>query len=529
MDEQRELTEEELKRIRIEKELRKIKDKFGEKIAHICRIYLQSVLEQEELLYNTLIENFGRTKSLGEYIEAIIEFYKKDKEFSGIDKLAIERKTIEAFCDYIIRCIPKRDEERLKTDKSPQELLDEKGYILYECHTEEEIQRFKKYYAPGEELCTFKGGRLKICHVFFAVKKDVEKYVRENFPNPKREDEYSKSVLGIQFTRGKTNVVSIKSRYNHTVSLPDNVHKNKLDKIAPGLEEAFARKYGFNLATKPQNEERLPFIKAADGKYYALNLDYYYTKGNITKAIYFCPENIIIEDGKVIDTYAKNKERYIVMDYFILDLSEKKITTYPGVQISDSFIEGLQNIQRIDISKDEKGNKTIIITLPEDKQATIVIDKRNAIISYKNDNLKTIGDNFLANSLWVKKIDLPNVEKVGDSFLESCLYLEEINLPKVEVIGKYALSTTQTERISFPKLREVGKSFNYNNKILKIIDCPELERAPIDSFFRARNIPYINLPKLKIDLDGIDLDFTDHNPLLIEYLAQRDKVEGRKR
>ena len=39
--------------------------------------------------------------------------------------------------------------------KTPQELLDEAGYKLYECHNEEEIQSFKHYYAPGEELCTF--------------------------------------------------------------------------------------------------------------------------------------------------------------------------------------------------------------------------------------------------------------------------------------------------------------------------------------------------------------------------------------
>ncbi len=62
-----------------------------------------------------------------------------------------------------------------------------------------------------------------------------------------------------------------------------------------------------------------------------------------------------------------------------------------------------------------------------------------------------------------------------------------------------------------------------------MINCPELEKATINAFKNAINIQYINLPKLKINLEGINLDLTDHNPLIIEYLEQRDKVEGRKK
>ena len=40
-------------------------------------------------------------------------------------------------------------------------------------YPKEDIQKFKKYYAIGEELCTFSGGRLNNCYVFFAVKKNI--------------------------------------------------------------------------------------------------------------------------------------------------------------------------------------------------------------------------------------------------------------------------------------------------------------------------------------------------------------------
>ena len=36
--------------------------------------------------------------------------------------------------------------------------LDEAGYILYECKTDADIQKFKKYYKKDEELCTFGDG-----------------------------------------------------------------------------------------------------------------------------------------------------------------------------------------------------------------------------------------------------------------------------------------------------------------------------------------------------------------------------------
>mgnify|MGYP003301659321 CR=1 FL=1 len=36
--------------------------------------------------------------------------------------------------------------EVVKTDLTPKELLDIAGYDLYECKTESDIQAFKKYY-----------------------------------------------------------------------------------------------------------------------------------------------------------------------------------------------------------------------------------------------------------------------------------------------------------------------------------------------------------------------------------------------
>ena len=59
------------------------------------------------------------------------------------------------FKDYIFSFV---DVEKKKIEpkvlKSPEELLDEAGYIFFECHTEEEIQRRNRP-SPGERVQLF--------------------------------------------------------------------------------------------------------------------------------------------------------------------------------------------------------------------------------------------------------------------------------------------------------------------------------------------------------------------------------------
>ena len=129
-------------------ELKEIKKKYGEEMAHFCREHFATFLETEGLLSSLLFENFNPSH----------ELYKNLKEN---DLLSDFVKYIYSFTE---------EDENVNTDKTPQELLNSVGYHLYECKTESDIQSFKKYYAPREELCTFRGGRLDTCYVFFAVK-----------------------------------------------------------------------------------------------------------------------------------------------------------------------------------------------------------------------------------------------------------------------------------------------------------------------------------------------------------------------
>ena len=164
-------------------DLKIIKKKYGEKMMHLCRNMFPTILEEKGLLPKLLLEHFEPSHDL----------YNDLEKYSSI--------LFAGFEGYINSLVVANKKEMLTTSLTPEELLDKAGYTLYECKTEEDIQKFKKYYAKGEELCTFRGNRLNRCYVFFAVKKDVDNIKREDYKEPFREDEYGTSVISIHFTR----------------------------------------------------------------------------------------------------------------------------------------------------------------------------------------------------------------------------------------------------------------------------------------------------------------------------------------
>ena len=199
-------------------DLKIIKKYYGEKMSHLCRELFPTILETPGKLSEIILNTFEPSRLLYE------------------DLMRFNLKLHFQNLIYGLYGVEDTDEPVTKT---PEELLDEAGYILYECHSEKDIQSFKKYYAPGEALCTFHGGRLERCHVFFAVKKNVDQIKREDFKCPHRQDEYGTSVISIQFSRGSTNTISIKNRYNHRVENPDATFSNNLDNIILGLSDSF--------------------------------------------------------------------------------------------------------------------------------------------------------------------------------------------------------------------------------------------------------------------------------------------------
>ena len=464
-----------------EEELKKIKKIYGEKFMKLCRIFFPTILEKEGQLLQILSKSFSENcKNL----------------YEDIINQGIESE----FKNYIYQQIKEEKEEKTNTQsKTPYELLDEAGYVLTECHNDAEIQKFEKYYAPGEQLCTFLGGRLNRCVVFWAVKKDADKIKRENFLNPQREDEYGTSVMGIQFSKTGNCTVSIKNRYNHTVNNPDATYGNDLDRIIPGLTESFEillQEKGLNLNSS--NIEQLVisgYVVGDDGKYYKYNFE--------ENGRYYCPGNIIVEYGKVIKI--ENPEKQMLIDFFLLDLEHKKISTYPE-WISDGFVDGLQNIEKIEITKNKEKGKNIALQIQGNEfPVHIKIDKDNNIIEYENNDLQEIWNDFLFKNKKLQKIVLPNVTKIGSNFLNNNLQLEEIRLPKVTNIrDNFLTNNFILKTIEVPNLVKVGNHFGSAEGVwilsgnigLRDVNCPKLEEVGNCFMTGYKNVKNVNMPNL---------------------------------
>ena len=427
------------------KDLKIIKKKYGEEMMHLCRELFPTILEQEGLLSKLLLDNFKESKSLS-----------KDIIDNGLE---------EEFKNYIYSMIDVENGYEEVVSKRPEELLKEAGYILYECHSEEEIQSFKKYYAEGEELCTFWGGRLNRNYVFFAIKENVDEIKRENFPKPERQDEYGTSVISIQFTKDNSHTLSIKNRYNHRVNNPDSTFGNNLDNIIPGLTASFAKYYGMHQSHLQGTFEIPGYVKANDGKYYKYNYELH--------NVYYCENNIIIDNFEVKEY---PHEQYVVLDYFILDLKNKKISLYDK-DISDCFPDTIGEICDIKIEKD-KDNKNILIKTDASGEVDIVItlDKNNKIVELKNNKVEKIGDYFLYCNHSLKSIELLNAITIGNNFLHWNDTLVNISLPNVTTLGDdFLRNNNALTSISLPNATTIGDDFLYNNFRLANIELPKVK------------------------------------------------------
>ena len=485
-------------------ELERIKKLYGENFMHFCKRAFPTILEQEGVLLKILEANFATNSNTLFY-----DIIKYKRESTFINFIYGIFKQMEA----------KEDKPKIDTNKTPEELLKEAGYTLYKCTTEKQIQSFKKYYAPTEELCTFWGNRLKRCVVFFAVRKDAKRIRRKNFKTPKREDRYSTSVLSIQFTRDAPCVVSIKSRYNSGVPNPDATFGNDLDRIVPGLTKSFAqhleKKEGLSLDSLSienfqdlydsfvDSFKRINYKVASDGKFYKYNKE--------INGIYYCPGNIIIKDGEIIHLEPEKQE---LLDYFILDKEKKTLTVFDS-NLKDSFTDSFENIDKIEIYKDKKTGIRTITIYQKQKEKPIIIktDKSNQIVEYTNEYLTEVGDDFLVYNNTLVKMETPNGLIIGEEFFEEHKELFPYNL---EINGIYygpgnkIIDHGKVIQLD-PEKQELLDYFilDKENKTLTVFD-PNLKDSFVDDFE--------NIDKIQTDLD----EKTGYKTITI-YQKQREK------
>ncbi|MGN1379555.1 MAG: leucine-rich repeat protein [Bacilli bacterium] len=445
-------------------DLKIIKNIFGENMSILCRELFPTILDNPGMLSNIILSHF----------------YPNHFLFNDI----LANNLLNDFKDYIYSFILNKDEININEKRTPFEILKEKGYTLYECHTENDIQKFKKYFDEREELCFFRDNRLEKCYVFFAIKDNALELNRNDFINPRRQDEYGISVISIQFTKDYSHTLSIKNRYNHSVTNPDSTFSNNLDNIASGLTSAFYNTYGLKQNNVSNSFEIPDYVLANDGKYYKYNYE--------INNVYYCLDNIIIDNFEVKKF---PKEKYIIADYFIIDLVNKKIRLYDN-NIKDSFLNDVVSIQKIE-TKNIDNNKKIYIKTLNNKMITIVLNNKNQISEYDNEYIEIIDNYFLCFNNTLKRINLPNVHTIMDYFLYYNNYLENINIKNVKYIGHYFLyNNIYLTSLNISNVQSIGNYFMYYNEKIINLDAYNVQTIG-NSFLLSNNaIKYLLLPNV---------------------------------
>ena len=451
-------------------DLKYIKKHYGENFAKLCRELFPTILEKPGELSKIISEKFDPSPTL----------------FEDISNIKLDFKTFV----YSIFS-PEKNKRDVIENKTAEQLLDEAGYILYpECKTEDDIQQFKKYYTEEEAICTFDGGRLNSCRVWFAVKKDVDKIKRDDFPEPKRQDEYGTSVISIQFSKEIMSTLSIKNRYNHTVTNPDATFGNDLDNIIPGLSNAFCKEYNIHLLYGFDGEFGIfGYVLSGEGKYY---------KSNVADwtADYCANNNIVKRNGDVVSF---DKSKCLLVDNYLIDFVSKRIKNLSSISKADNFAESIGEIKSIHISLDQSKNRVINITPVNGEDVQIVVNKSNQIVEYTNNNIKFIGKEFMYFCSALEKLTLPNVKVVEDNFLVLNESLLELNMPKLETVGAHFLThAAKLKTLNTPNLKVAGDWFLADNYNIQELYLPKLEKVGNSFFACNHNIKKLDFPKLRV-------------------------------
>ena len=488
-------------------DLKIIKKKYGENFSKLCRELFPSILENK-----------------GELVSIITSLFKENHFL--YDDLIIYNM-VNSFQKLIMNEYGKKINNVIDTDKNPYELFKEKGYTLKECHTNEEILSYKKYYIKEEELCTFKSDRLRTNIVFFAVKDNALDIKRKS--NPQREDEYGTSVLSLQFTLD-TNYLSIKNRYNHTVNNPDATYQNNLENIAKGLTYSFEKYLGIKQSNINIDFEMPNYVRTVDGKYYRYNVE--------CNNIYYCPDNIVIHNFKEVSF---PKEKYILFDGLVLDLTKKTFKCYDNCRY-DSSEDFIKYIKKIAI-ENNSDSKSIYIICEDNIKIYLELNKFNELISVLLEGVERLNDDVFANSFHIKRFSSKDTKVVEDRVLRDAFELEYIYLPKCEIIGNsFALRAENLKTINLPSVKKVdysfiayaknvqsiympnlqvvGNSFLYYNEKLKSIFLPSLEKTGYSFMYENNSLEKCDLPKLV----KAGSSFMKKNTCLKEFNAPSLKV-----
>lgn len=152
-------------------------------------------------------------------------------------------------------------------------------------------------------------------------------------------------------------------------SFSNNLYKDILNN---NLKDEF-KNYIISFINNYEYDFSIPNYVKVNDKYYKYNMK--------LNDIYYCPDNIIINNS-IVNKF--NSDKILIFDYYILRIDNKKIDLYDK-NLDNSFIKEIGSIKNIQIRKDkETSTKDIIIN----NKILIKLDDENNMLYHeelKND------------------------------------------------------------------------------------------------------------------------------------------------
>ena len=276
----------------------------------------------------------------------------------------------------------------------------------------------------GEMICTIytnldRGAkRFDENYIINAVRKEVdgddilpeEQWHIKPSDNPEREDKYGRSVISIQILK-TGGAISIKNRYNHTVTDPDNTFNSNPDDIIPGLSAALKHKFGVDFTVSKSkipenyilvNDQLIHYNYEVNNVYFGDN--FYLNGSDITE---LDDKHEVMLDNIILDTDFGKKARTVLL---YQDKSTDEL-----LRVINDEIAGCK------VTKTTEKGETIITIIDENKQkkelARIKDGRITSLHLYKTTE---VGDNFLSRNKTLSELDAPALEHMGEwSFYDS--------------------------------------------------------------------------------------------------------------
>ena len=402
------------------------------------------------------------------------------------------RELTEKYIELVNKLVPVKVDEEGKNDVSiPKELAiqlaknyaqDKKSLLAKErgCLAEEisdldvltvtsetEKNMIASYYAPGEAICTLRDpDRHESNFMINAVKRNVNDLKRENFKNPRREDEYGTSVISIQISKSH-NGISIKNRYNHTLQEenPDNTFNSNPDYISPGMVSALKSDLNTSFET---TQVEVPYHHVAYDGACLFNYDYE------LNGVYFS-KNHYLKNYKVHDLKDCHRLRY----GYLTPQGEILLTSLGnGAEEFKTVMEEELKNKQIRYEKDETTGFSYLYADNE----LVAKFKDNEVVALHLVETMELPYSFLKDAPLLEELTGKNVICVANEVLMKAPRLQKVDLPNCVCVPSYFLKNSTNIEINMPSVFENNKLKSDYERLYSSLDVSNLAQWVPEEF-----------------------------------------------